>query len=322
MSAGARPRVILADDHPRFLVAASALLAQSCEVLAAVGDGTSAVDATVRLQPDVAILDVAMPDVDGFETCSRIRSSGSDARVLFLSNHVGDDIVLESLARGASGFVAKSQVARDLVHAVGHVHAGRAFVPTAGLLSRSRRLDGRRHYVQLHSTDATLVDGAVAFLNGALECGDSIMAVATAAHREAIHRQLAARGHDLVRLAYNGRYISADVEAAVDAILRNGTIDHEEFVGTFDSLLEPALRAAIGSPPHVSVFGELAAVLHARGLDDAMLELEQMADPFIATRSISILCTCATALCRANGDDLAASVCHAHETVVPGWAVW
>jgi DNA-binding NarL/FixJ family response regulator len=322
VSTGARPRVILADDHPRFRAAAASLLAQSCEVLASVGDGRSAVDAAIRLQPSVAVLDLAMPDIDGFETCFRIRSSGSDARVLFLSNHTGDDIVLEGLARGGSGFVAKPQVGRDLADAVTHVHAGRAFLPTAGLLPRSRQIDRRRHSVQMHRTDAMLVAGVVAFLDSALECGDSIMTVATTAHRQAIEQQLAARGHDLSRLAADGRYTAAEVEAAVDGILCNGTIDHELFLSTFDALLELALRAAVGTPPHVSAFGELAAVLHARGLDDAMLELEQMGESFVATRPISILCSCDTALCRGNGVDLAVSVCHAHETIIPGGAAW
>jgi CheY-like chemotaxis protein len=313
---GARPRVIVADDHPRVLIALTAILSESCDVLASLADGASAIDAASRLRPDIVVLDIEMPGMDGFEACTRIRSTGSDVPIVFVSSHFRDDFVLEGLARGASGFVAKPRVAVDLSDAVGHVHAGRAFVPRAGLLPRWRRRD-RRHDVQIYATDAVLVDGAAAFLDAALACGDSIIAVATDSHRRAIDRQLSARGHDLARLVTADRYLPLDAEAAADTVVKNGRVDRGQLVAAIQPVVERALQASAGSPPHVCLFGEIAAVLHARRLFEAMLEVEQVGDDLIASQPITVLCSCAIDLRRDDGTDLVASVCGAHSAIVP-----
>jgi DNA-binding NarL/FixJ family response regulator len=312
-----RPRVVVADDHPRVLEAATSILSESCEVVAAVGDGPSAVESTLQLHPDVVVLDISMPGLDGFQTCTQIRSSGSDARILFLSNHAGEDMVLESLARGASGFVAKPRMALDLTDAIGHVHARRSFVPGAGLLPRWNRPKHRRHDLQMFSGDAPLIEGAVSFLEAALECGDSIATFLTPAHQDAIHRQLSARGHDVARLVATNRYAPADAETAGDSLLRNGGVDPVLFTDAMNALLEQTLPAAVGSSPHLSLFGEISSVYHSRGQVEEMLQIERLAHEYVRARPISILCACATGVQRLDGSDLVATMCGEHCAIVP-----
>lgn len=311
-----RPRVVLADDHSGVIAAAGQILAPSCEVVALVADGVSAIDATLKLNPDVAILDVAMPGLDGFQVCTRIRASGSKARVIFLSNHAGDDFVLESLERGASGFVAKSRMARDLVHAVSHVHAGRAFVPAASLLPRWHRPAGRRHDLQLHATDAVLLEGVLAFLESALDAGNSIGLIVSSSRRQFIDGQLSARGYDVGALAAANRYVFMDVDQVVDVILRDGRLDYQRLTDGFDLLIDQAL-VADGPPRRVCLFGEIAKTLHARGFCDAMLEVEYAASVCAASRPVSILCGCPLDICDDHGEDLMARICEAHATIVP-----
>src|SRR5437016_427343 len=87
-------RVVVADDHSEMRDVVTSTLAKAFDVVMSVADGLSAVDAAVRLRPDAVVLDIEMPGLDGFQTAMRIRASGSNARIVFLSNHVGDDFVL------------------------------------------------------------------------------------------------------------------------------------------------------------------------------------------------------------------------------------
>ena len=319
-SGGGRLRAVVADDHPRVLLALTSILAESCDVVASLADGMSALDATLRLRPDVVVLDIEMPGLDGFQTCTRIRASGSGVPIVLVSAHFRDEFVLEGLTRGASAFVAKPRMADDLNDAVGHVHAGRAFVPRADLLPLWRRRD-RRHDLQIFATDEGLVDSAAAFLDAALACGHSIIAVATAAHRRALDRHLSDRGHDVARLTAADRYVAVDAEAAADAVVKNGRVDRPRFVDATEPVIERALRAAPGSPPHVCMFGEIAGVFHARGQFEAMLQVERLAADVFASQPITLLCSCAVDLRRDNGTDLAASLCAAHSTIVPSRTV-
>jgi DNA-binding NarL/FixJ family response regulator len=81
-----RPRVLLADDHAWVLANASTLLAPDFDVVAAVGDGEQALDASFRLNPDVAILDFSMPRLDGPQTARELKRAGSHAKIIMLTN--------------------------------------------------------------------------------------------------------------------------------------------------------------------------------------------------------------------------------------------
>ena len=106
MNLGDRPRVVLADDHPLILEAALGVLTPSFDVVAAVGSGTDAIAATTRLDPDIVVLDIAMPGLDGFQTASAIAARGPRPRIAFMSAHLEDEYILEGLNRGGSAFVA------------------------------------------------------------------------------------------------------------------------------------------------------------------------------------------------------------------------
>jgi len=316
VGAGSRPRVMVVDDHPRILRAATVLLSQSCDVVASLADGVSAIDAAPRLRPDVIVLDIEMPGLNGFETCTRILASGSDARILFLSNHDGEDVVLATLTRGATGFVSKLRMSLDLVNAVGHAYAGREFVPTATLLPRWHRPHRGRHAVQMHVGDTALLDAVGAYFDSALEAGHPIIGVMTGPYRREIERRLSDRGHDVSALAAANRYQTCDATAAANTVVQNGRFEGSWFLESFDAAVTRALQSA-GSAAHVCVFGQVAAILHARGFVDEMLQLEQMRDDFVAPKPVTVLCSCATRLQRSDGTDLVASVCAAHSTIVP-----
>jgi DNA-binding NarL/FixJ family response regulator len=123
-------RVLLVDDNEEMQARCAAVLTPACEIVAAVQDGPSALDAAIKLHPDVIVLDISMPGMTGLEVASRLRCTGSTAAVVFLTVHDEDDVILAARAAGGLGFVLKRRLASDLMHAVEEAVAGRPFVST------------------------------------------------------------------------------------------------------------------------------------------------------------------------------------------------
>jgi DNA-binding NarL/FixJ family response regulator len=126
---GIRVRIVLADDHLVLRQALTALLErQGIEVVAAEADGRAAVDAVQRLVPHVAVLDVAMPMLNGVEAAREIARTMPNIPVILLSGVSDGRFVPDALKAGVKGFVQKSQGCDDLIHAIEEVRNGRLYV--------------------------------------------------------------------------------------------------------------------------------------------------------------------------------------------------
>lgn len=123
-----RPRVLVADDHPGMLDTLVRMLSSDFDVVAAVPDGVSAVAEAERLRPDLLVLDIAMPGLNGIAAATRLKESGSTAKVVLVTNMRDREFVQESLALGEVGFVVKDRLVADLIPAIHSVLAGEAFV--------------------------------------------------------------------------------------------------------------------------------------------------------------------------------------------------
>ena len=126
-----RPRVLVADDHRAMLDSLVRLLSGEFEVVATVSDGLSAVTKAALLEPDLLVLDIAMPGLNGIAAAARLRDSGSTAKVVFVTNLHDREFVQESLALGEIGFVVKDRLVADLLPAVRKVLAGQSFVSSS-----------------------------------------------------------------------------------------------------------------------------------------------------------------------------------------------
>ena len=122
------PTVIIVDDHPVVLHGLRDLLSRSCRVLAACGDGATALDAIRELGPDVVVLDIAMPGLDGIEVLRRLRAEENATAVLFLTAGLSDDEAAEALALGASGLLLKESVADGLGEQVARAARGEVWL--------------------------------------------------------------------------------------------------------------------------------------------------------------------------------------------------
>lgn len=105
------PSVLIVDDHPSFRASARELLeSEGFEVVGEAEDGLSAVEAAARLRPDVVLLDVQLPDIDGFEVAERLRMAGGGPCIVLVSSRDGADYGPLIAACGACGFVAKAEL--------------------------------------------------------------------------------------------------------------------------------------------------------------------------------------------------------------------
>jgi len=121
-------RVLLADDHQAMRERVKTLLDPEFEIVGAVGNGQALVDTAKELNPDVLVVDISMPVLNGIDAVRQIRKSGGKARVVFLTVHEDPDIVPVCFDVGALGFVVKSRLASDLIPAIRLALANHTFV--------------------------------------------------------------------------------------------------------------------------------------------------------------------------------------------------
>jgi DNA-binding NarL/FixJ family response regulator len=124
----ARPRVLVADDHRAMLDSLVRLLSRDFDVVSAVTDGVSVVDAAARHAPDLLVLDIAMPGLNGIAAAARVKASGSPVKIVFVTNLHDREFVDGALALGDIGFVVKDRLVADLLPAIRTVLNGQAFV--------------------------------------------------------------------------------------------------------------------------------------------------------------------------------------------------
>ena len=125
---GGRPRVLLADDHPSLLDRVMSLLKPDFDLVGIVNDGRALVGEAVRLQPDLIVLDITMPILNGIEAAHEIHVTEPDIKLVFLSVHEEPEYVRACFAEGGLAYVKKSRLGMDLIPAIRDALLGRSFI--------------------------------------------------------------------------------------------------------------------------------------------------------------------------------------------------
>jgi two-component system response regulator NreC len=121
----ARKRVLVVDDLTPVM---TALLRESFDVVGIVSDGQAALEATLKLLPDLVVLAISMPGMSGIEVAQELKRRGNNAKIVFLTVHEHSDILARALAAGGLGYVAKVRMDIDLIPAINEAFADRLFV--------------------------------------------------------------------------------------------------------------------------------------------------------------------------------------------------
>jgi DNA-binding NarL/FixJ family response regulator len=133
-----RTRVLIADDHPGMVEELCRMLAPRCEIVGTAYDGKAALADALESQPDIILLDIEMPVLDGVRVSHEIVRSGIASQIVFVTMHEDADYVGHAFDNGARGYVFKSRLHTDLLTAIEEVLAGRKFTSSH---QTAKRLD-------------------------------------------------------------------------------------------------------------------------------------------------------------------------------------
>ena len=283
-------------------------------VIGVASDGLEAVLKTEALQPDLILLDIGLPKLNGIETARRIRSIAPESKILFLSQESDLDVVRAALSAGGHGYVVKSDAEDELIAAIEAVTEGRRYVSSeltghafgsvgdlqaAGRLRREELIVaapsltgeiGHRHAVQFHSDDASFVDGFVPFVSATLNAGNAAIVVATKPHRERLLQRLRGHGLNIFSAINQGRYIALDAAETLSTFMVNDLPDPLRFLKIATDLIVTASLAAEGEHPRVAACGECAPLLWLEGRTEAAIQLEHLWGEVANTYDVDILC--------------------------------
>src|SRR5215468_2846396 len=127
-----KTKLLIAEDHGAMRAKLVHLLERDFEVVAHVAGGAAAVEEAAKLIPDVLILDVSLPILDGLDVARRLKAQGCNARIVFISVSKDLNQINACLEAGGDAYVSKTRIATDLIHAITEVLAGRRFLSSDG----------------------------------------------------------------------------------------------------------------------------------------------------------------------------------------------
>jgi len=309
-------RVLVVDDFEPFRRFISSTLRRNLrvQVICEVSDGQEAVQKAEELQPDLVVLDIGLPKLNGIEAARRIRRLSPNSKILFVTQESSATMVQEALATGARGYVVKADAGSQLSAAVSAVLRGGRFVGsrfadcdfTGAWLEphpesfrppkafAPLQLDKpeiiRSHKVDFYADDARLLNGFTQFIEAALKTGNPAIVVATESHRDGLLARLQARGLDLGAAIEQGRYVALDAAETLSTFTLDGQPDRDRFLKVVGDLLLAAARAAKTQHPRIAACGECAPVLRAQGKAEAAIQLEYLWDEIARSYDIDILC--------------------------------
>ena len=264
------------------------------QVIAEAVDGSEAIQKAEALKPDLIVLDIGLPKLNGIEAARRIRQLSPSSKIIFLSQYNSLDVVQAALSTGALGYVCKTDVRRALLPAADAALRGRQFVSSSlegyEFTDSSGEKAPHRHEVLFYSDDTVLLEGVTSFIAAALKAGNAAIVVATQAHRDSLLQRLQAEGVDTDGALQQGTYISLDAANTLSTFMVHDWPQTLRFLDGFTKLIESTSKVAKAEHPRVAIFGEGVALLRAEGKADAAIRIEQLSNDLAKTHKADILC--------------------------------
>jgi DNA-binding NarL/FixJ family response regulator len=307
-------RILVVEDFEPFRHLICSMLTErpGFQIVGELADGLEAVQKAEELQPDLIVLDVGLPSLNGIAAARRIRKLSPKSKMLFVTQQSSADVAQEALALGALGYVIKTHAGSELLPAVEEVLQGRQFVggglsgypftpasdlqdldhpdePLPSPAPGEKEIE-RSHAAEFYSDDAALVIGFTRFIAAALEAGNAVLAVVTESHRKSLLQRLRENGVNIAAAVEQGRYVSLDVADTLSAFMVDDRPDPARFLSVAANLITAAAKSSTGDRPHVAACGECAPLLWEQGKADAAVELEHLWDEIAKSCNVDFLC--------------------------------
>jgi hypothetical protein len=264
-----------------------------------------AVQRAKELRPDLILLDVHLPKMDGIRTAKSLRDLVPRAKILFVSTDLSSDIVREAFNSGGSGYIYKLHLTSDLMPAIETILRGEQFVSSTlracavsgsrdehhGKPSSPRRSKGSfAHEVAFYADDEAFTDDFTRFIEINLNSGNVVITAVTGSHRTSILRNLQRDGFRIEAYIQRGSYFLWDASDTLSKFMVNGWPDSARLANLLGEFVKRSTKSSNGKHPRVTVCGELAPTLWVEGKTGAAIEVEHLWDEITRTLGIETLC--------------------------------
>ncbi|HEX7285800.1 MAG TPA: response regulator [Candidatus Angelobacter sp.] len=241
-------RVLVVDDYlPWRQFVCRALLARpTWQVIGQVSDGLEAVEKAEDLQPDLIVLDIGLPTINGIEAATRIRNAAPDSKILFLSENSSVEVAEEAFRRGAAGYVVKSKAGQELLPALDAILQGDRFVSLGladhDLISFREGISGRRsHQIEFCTGDSSFVDAFATTIEAALRTGNAMVVIASESHLARIQQRLTSDGVDVDAAVERKSYLPLELTGSLSTVY--GHVAGRSIGDAFSLIAEMVLAA-------------------------------------------------------------------------------
>jgi DNA-binding NarL/FixJ family response regulator len=288
-------RVLVVDDYEpwRRHVASTLHDSSRWQVIGEAADGSDAIQQAIALHPDLILLDIGLPTLNGIEVARRILAHDAGLKILFVSEHHALDIVEAALCTGGRGYVCKSDAGRELSQAMEVIVTGGRFIG-ARLGGRVRprtssdTAPARRHEVAFYADQAGLVDEWARLAKSALDARNGFIVIAADSSQQKLRDLLQQRGMDVDRAVRDSRYVALDAFEMFSTLI----VDEWPNETRFWKFAIPLLMTTSAAAPRglVVACGEGAPILCAQGKADAAIRLEELWDEACRMFDLDIFC--------------------------------
>lgn len=289
-------RILVVEDNEPFRRYLCSTLEQRAgfQVSGQASDGLEAIQKAQELQPDLILLDVGLPKLNGLEAARQMRKLAPLAKILFISQEFSFDIVEAALRLGASGYVHKLRAQSDLSLAIESVLRDKYFVSgvvRGGFGEASVDKPAIRHEVQFCADDAAFVQRFTDLTASTIRAGKAAILIVTESHRANILQGLSTNGCDVNRAIQSGCLIPLDVNDELSTLMLNEVFDPAHFFDAAGDLIETAANAAESEqPPRVGLCRECPPVMLSDGKLLQALRLEQLWGLIAHTSILDLFC--------------------------------
>ena len=264
------------------------------QVNAEASDGPEAIQKAADLKPDLIVLDIGLPKLNGIEAARQIRQLSPGSKIVFLSQNNDLDIVRAAMRTGALGFVLKTDALAELLPAVDAVLRGKQYVSSSlknfEFADTSAEKTPRRHEALFYSDDTVFLDGFALFIAAALNDGNAAIVLVTKSHRGSLLQRLKAESAHVDGAIQQGTLILLDVADTLATLLVDGLLDPVRVSEGFSGLIQAASKAAKADHPRVVICCECKGSLWVEGKRDAAIQLEQGCNELAKIHELDMLC--------------------------------
>jgi DNA-binding NarL/FixJ family response regulator len=337
-------RILVVEDNESFRRVLLSTLQNTwgAKPIRAVSDGLEAVREAQTLQPDLILMDIGLPTLNGLEAARRIRNLSPTSKIVFVTQESSADMVQEALNIGASGYVVKADAGRELIPAITAVLEGERFLgsrfaghnfigtsnlrttdpfshneyPASGPIPIRKVKIAHRHDAHFYSNDDFLLDGFTQFIVTALNLGSAVIVFASESHRNTLMSRLQAHGIDMTAAIDQRRYVPLDSEDILSKFMVDDLPDPIRLFKVLNDLIATVSSGTGGAHTRVVACGGLAPVLLSQGKPESAIRLEQLWDQVVKRYGLDTLCTYSRSSFESERDrEVFQRICGLHSSV-------